>query len=368
MVSSERVWERFLPQPPGNGVSVGSAWTLAGKSVLVTGAGGFIGSALVKVIAAVRPRVLVLLDSSEGNLFEIQRFLEAAFPHVPCQAVLGSVENAPLLDQIFSRFRPETTFHAAAFKHVPLLEGNPFSAVRNNALGTHALAQAARRHGSEKFVLISTDKAVNPHSIMGASKRIAELITVSLSGPACRMNAVRLVNVIGSSGSVVPLFWEQIEKRGPVLATHPQASRYFLSLSETLNAILACGASACDGRILLSEAGEPVRIVELAQFLIKAMGNGSGTEIPILFTGLRPGDKLTEDLISSKEKRNGFINDALTEIETQKLTPAQITEIIKDLSACTASHDLTMLMRIVSSIVPEYMPSRLLLDTVTLAS
>src|SRR5437868_5045320 len=193
MSSSETcAWTRFLPQSLGEACSRPLATAHAGRRVLVTGAGGYIGSALVKAIASASPQFIVLLDSSEYNLFEIQRHLEQAMDHVPREAVLGSVGDTSLLDSIFSRFHPEIIYHAAAFKHVPLLELNPIAAVRNNSLGTWALAQAAVRHGSSKLVLISTDKAVNPHSVMGVSKRIAELAVVALSSTACRMNAIRL--------------------------------------------------------------------------------------------------------------------------------------------------------------------------------
>ena len=195
----------------------------------MTGAGGYIGSALAKAIATASPARLVLLDSSENNLFGIHRHLEEAHADIPHEAILGSVTDANLLNGIFSRFRPRIVYHAAALKHVPLLELNPFAAVRNNAIGTYTLAQAAIQHGVSSLVLVSTDKAVNPHSIMGASKRIAELTVASLSGPQCRMNAVRLGNVVGSTGSVVPIFLEQISKGGPVTVTDPEASRHFMT-------------------------------------------------------------------------------------------------------------------------------------------
>src|SRR3984885_5457493 len=179
-----------------------------GQSVLVTGAGGYIGSALVKAIAAAGPGRIVLLDSSEQNLFQIRQQMES-----PCEPVLGSVNDVHLLDDIFTRFQPEVIYHAAAFKHVPLLEHNPIAAVRSNAIGTYTLAQAALRHGTAKLILISTDKAVNPHSVMGVSKRLAELAVVALSGHTTRMNAIRLVNVIGSPGSVIPIFLAQIAQR-----------------------------------------------------------------------------------------------------------------------------------------------------------
>ncbi len=298
---------------------------------------------------------MVLLDSSEYNLFEIRRHLKLTFEHVPQEAVLGSVDDTALLDCVFSRFHPEMVYHAAAFKHVPLLERNPIAAVRNNAIGTWVLAQAAVRHGASKFVLISTDKAVNPHSIMGASKRIAELAVVAQSSAACRMNAIRLGNVIGSGGSVVPVFLEQIAERGPVTVTHPEASRWLMSLREAVEAILACGAASCEGRILLPELGEPVRIAELAGFLIRSAG--AAQEIPIRFTGLRPGDKLTEELTFRSEIKDGFVEGPLEVVKTTKLTLAELKEVIEQLSACIARDDSLGLIRVLSAVVPEVVRS-----------
>jgi FlaA1/EpsC-like NDP-sugar epimerase len=311
---------------------------------------------LVNAIAGTNPRRILLLDSAEHSLFEIQRYLESAGNQVPYEAVLGTVDDADLLDSIFSRCRPEIIYHAAAFKQVPLLELNPIAAVQNNAIGTWALAQAAIRHGTSTFVLISTDKAVNPHSVMGVSKRIAELATVALSTTVCRMNAIRLVNVIGSGGSVVPVFWKQIAECRPVTVTHPEVTRWFLSLRETVEAVLACGAAACEGRILLPERGEPVRIAELAEFLIRA----SHREIPIQFTGLRPGDKLNEELTYKNEVTDGFAGGPLEIIRTCRRAPADLEDAIERLSARIAARDVSGLIRTLSSVVPEYVPSDLL--------
>jgi len=335
----------FLPTQADDTVSIPFPSAHAGQSVLVTGAGGYIGSALVKAIAAAGPSRIVLLDSAEHNLFQIRQHLESAFGHVLCEPVLGSVDAVNLLDDIFTRFRPEIIYHAAAFKHVPLLERNPIAAVRNNAIGTYTLAQAALRHGTPKLILISTDKAVNPHSVMGVSKRLAELAVVSLSSGASRMNAIRLVNVIGSPGSVVPIFLRQIGERRPVTVTHPEAARWFMSLTEAVHAVLACGTAKIEGgeiegRISVPELGEQTRIADLAALLI-------GTaEVPIVFTGCRPGDKMTEELVSKSD--------------TCRLQPAELEEIIERLSDCIYSHDIPALIRTLCAVVPEYVPSVLL--------
>jgi FlaA1/EpsC-like NDP-sugar epimerase len=317
---------------------------------------------LVKAIAGAKPGFIVLLDSSEQNLFEIQRHLDLDSANVPHEAFLGTADDTDLVDSIFSRFRPEIVYHAAAFKQVPLLELNPIAAMRNNAIGTWVVAQAARRHAASKFVLISTDKAVNPHSVMGVSKRIAELIVVTLSTPACRMNAIRLGNVIGSGGSVVPVFLKQISEGRAVTVTHSDVSRWFLSLRKAVEAILACGAASCEGRILLPELGEPVRIAELAGFLIHAVGNPSTKEIPIRFTGLRPGDKLTEEITFSTETRDGFLTGRLEVIKTPRPTPARLEQIVEQLMDYIGSRDSFGLIGMLSSVVPEYVASELALD------
>jgi FlaA1/EpsC-like NDP-sugar epimerase len=320
--------------------------------VLVTGAGGYIGSALAKTLAAVRPAGLVLLDSSEHNLFGIHRCLEEA--QIPHEAILGSVTDAGLLNRVLDRFRPRIVYHAGALKHVSLLELNPLAAVRENALGTYTLAQAAIHHGVRALVLVSTDKAVNPHSIMGASKRVAELTVAALSSGLCRMNAVRLGNVIGSTGSVGPIFLEQISRGGPVTVTHPEVSRYFITLHDTVEAILAAGAAECDGRILLPELGEPVRIADLARSLTGAAPDLPAGEIEIQFIGLRPGEKLREDLMFESEVREGLA------IRTPGPAPAELHESMARIACLLAAGDLAGLIETIGAMVPEYRPSSLI--------
>ena len=324
---------------------ISSTADLAGQSVLVTGAGGYIGSALVKAIAAAAPSRLVLLDSCEQNLFEIARHFETA-RCVPGEAVLGSVTGAALLDDLFDRFRPRFVYHAAAFKHVPLLEQNPFAAIHNNAIGTYTLVQAVLRHGPARLTLVSTDKAVNPHSIMGASKRIAELVVVSLASAGRPMNAVRLGNVFGSTGSVVPIFRRQIADGQPVTVTGREATRYFMSLDDAVAAILDCGAADCAGRILLPDLGEPMRIEALARSLI------GDRQLPIQFTGLRPGDKLAEDLLLDCEVKVGT-SGPLSIVRTPTLTGGEIEALIERLRA---ARTLDTLLAAVSAAVPEYAP------------
>ncbi len=346
-------WRRFLPGTAEE-VRTHFASSHDGQSVLVTGAGGYIGSALSLAIAQANPSSLILLDASEQNLYEIDQRMAEDFSSVPRQAVLGSVGDAALLDHILTPYPPAVIYHAAAFKHVPLLELNPREAVRNNVIGTRVLAQAAIRHGVSTLILVSTDKVVNPRSVMGVSKRVSELTVTALSSEQCRMNAIRLCNVIGSPGSVVPAFLRQISDRESVTVTHPDASRWFLTLSEAVATILRCGAAPCQGRILVPELGEPVRIAELAAFLIQE----SGTDVPIVFTGLRPGDKLTEELVSMSEIQDGFAED-LRVVKTRRIALGELDECIGRLSCRIATHDRAGLIQDLCALVPEYVPSNL---------
>ena len=294
---------------------------------------------------------VVLLDSTEHNLVQIQQQLGTGFDHVPREFILGSVTDEDLLDEIFTRFQPEIIYHAAAFKHVPLLEHNPVAGVRNNALGTYALARSARRHGVSRLILISTDKAVNPRSVMGVSKRLAELAVVALSGAACRMNAIRLGNVIGSTGSVVPIFLSQIAERRPVTVTHPEATRWFMSLGQAVDAILACGTAEVEGRILVPELGEQTRITDLAALLI------GDADVPIVFTGCRPGDKLSEELVYQSEIREGIVEGPLQVLRTCRMEGGRIGELMQQLCECVAARDVPGLMGLLCAAVPEYVPS-----------
>lgn len=345
-------WERFLPPSTAAGFRTRFGAAFAGQTVCIAGAGGFIGSALVKALAPEGLRSLILIDSSEYGLFRVQRRMEAAHAGVSSIPVLGSIGDDGLLDEVFTRFRPDIVFHAAAFKHVGLLERNPFAAFANNAVGSWTLARSALRHGVSKLVLVSTDKAVRPRSVMGVSKRIAELMTLS-----CANNAVRLGNVIGSTGSVVPLFLEHIRKGEPLCVTDIEASRYFLTADETVAAILAAGAAPCEGKVLMPDFGEPVRIAELAHFLASAHNRG---ETPIRLTGLRPGEKVTEDLIGPGETAIGTIDGPLTVVETPLLSPAECSDAAAQLSACIAGRRIESLLETILRLVPDYVPHALL--------
>jgi FlaA1/EpsC-like NDP-sugar epimerase len=281
--------------------SEGLAEWLGNRVVLVTGAGGSIGAELCRHIARFRPARLVLFDISEAALYEIKMALGDAFPQLPLVAVVGDVKHAALVDAVLERERPSVVFHAAAYKHVPLMEEtNAWQAVRNNAYGTWVIARAAIAAKVEKFVLVSTDKAVNPTNVMGATKRLAEIVCQSPQGSGTQFVLVRFGNVFGSTGSVIPRFSEQIARGGPVTVTHPDITRFFMSLSEATQLLLQAGLQGKGGEILVLDMGEPMRIVDLAHDMIRLSG-ADPDRIPIVFTGLRPGEKLYEEPLASEE-------------------------------------------------------------------
>jgi FlaA1/EpsC-like NDP-sugar epimerase len=281
--------------------SAGLGDWLGGRVVMVTGAGGSIGAELCRQIARFRPARLVLLDLSEFGLYQIQQALQDEFPGLPLATLVGDVKHVALIDQVLASERPSVLFHAAAYKHVPLMEErNAWQAVRNNAWGTWVLARAAVAARVEKFVLVSTDKAVNPTNVMGASKRMAEMVCQSLQNGTTQFVIVRFGNVFGSTGSVIPRFREQIARGGPVTVTHPSITRYFMSLSEATQLLLQAGLMGKGGEVLLLDMGDPVRIIDLARDMIRLSG-ADPDRIRIAFTGLRPGEKLFEEPLATGE-------------------------------------------------------------------
>jgi FlaA1/EpsC-like NDP-sugar epimerase len=272
------------------------------RVVLVTGAGGSIGSELCRQLCRFGPSRLVLVERYENALFEIHRELTSAFPQVPIDPCVGDVCDAARMDQVFAAAKPELVFHAAAHKHVPMMEWNPCEAVKNNVGGTRILASCADRHGVERFVLISTDKAVNPTSVMGATKRIAEIYLQAFSHRSTtRFVTVRFGNVLGSAGSVIPIFRDQIAKGGPVTVTHPEMRRYFMTIPEASQLVMQAGAMGEGGEIYILDMGEPVKIVDLARDLILLSGLRPDEDVEIKFSGVRPGEKLFEELSTSSE-------------------------------------------------------------------
>jgi len=276
---------------------------LNGKIVLVTGGGGSIGSELCRQVARYGPATIVLYELSEFALYTIEQELTEKFPHIPLVRLVGDVKDLEHLRFVFGKYKPQIVFHAAAYKHVPLMEEeNAWACLRNNTLGTYHACLAAAEHGVERFVLISTDKAVNPTNVMGATKRAAELVISHMAGQghSTKFMAVRFGNVLGSSGSVIPKFKEQIAKGGPVTVTHPDITRYFMTIPEAARLVVQAGAMGQSGQVFVLDMGEPVKIIDLARDMIRLAGRGE-QEIDISFTGLRPGEKLYEELLSESD-------------------------------------------------------------------
>ena len=285
---------------------------ITGKTVLVTGGGGSIGSELCRQAAAQRPKRLIIFDIYENNAYDIQMELRRTHPELDLVVLIGSVRDRARVMQVFDRYRPDLVCHAAAHKHVPLMEASPFEAIKNNVFGTYNVAQAADRFGTQRFILISTDKAVNPTNVMGASKRLCEMIVQMMNDrSATEYVAVRFGNVLGSAGSVIPLFRKQIRSGGPVTVTDKRVIRYFMTIPEAVQLIFQAGAYARGGEIFVLDMGEPVRIDDLARNMIRLSGFEPDVDIPIVYTGLRPGEKLYEELLLSGEGMQKTKNDLI---------------------------------------------------------
>jgi len=350
-------WESLLRRPCLEAGESPQNTTDSGRTILLTGAGGCIGAALAKVIITSNPRLVILLDHSELNLHQIQTELAAIAGRVPPIAILGDVCDGALLTDIFATYRPEIIYHAAAFKHVPLMETNPIAAVRNNSMGTGLLAELAVKYEATSLLLISTDKAVNPHSVMGASKRVAELVLLRWTGPRTQMKVVRLGNVLGSPGSVVPLFLQQISRGGPVTVTHPDISRYFLTLSEAVELVLAAASLEGGGSIFIPGLGCPVKILDLATHLIRTAGFEPEKDIPIVFTGLRAGDKMVEELASAHESPEPTSDGRLHRASSLKMSPDGFDAAMRELAVSVCQRDVASLLEALCRMVPEYRPS-----------
>jgi len=335
--------------------------TNSGKTVLLTGAGGSIGSALARAIVRSGPRLLVLLDHSEWNLRQVDFALVGILGRAQRVSIVGDICDRVLLTRIFEKYRPEIIYHSAAFKHVPVMEMNPVAAVRNNAIGTFNLVRSANQCEVGRLLMISTDKAVNPRSVMGASKRVAELVSFRWGNAKSKTMALRLGNVLGSQGSVVPLFLHQILQGGPVTVAHPEVNRYFLTMSKAVELILTTAGLEEGGSMFFPEMGEPIRILDLARELIRTAGFEPEKDIPIVFTGLRPGDKMSEELVGPGESFATSSIPGIYRLTSPIALPNDFDCAIAQLADHAQQGDIPSILETLCRIVPEYQPSETLL-------
>ncbi len=329
--------------------------SIGSRVVVVTGAGGSIGSELCRQVCRFGPAKLVLVERYENALFEIHRELTQAFPQVPIEPRVADVCDVPRMEEIFEATKPEIVFHAAAHKHVPMMEWNPGEAIKNNVGGTRAVAEVSDRHGVKRFVLISTDKAVNPTSVMGATKRVAEIYLQAFARKsACRFVIVRFGNVLGSAGSVIPIFREQIAKGGPITVTHPEMRRYFMTIPEASQLVMQAGAMGEGGEIFILDMGEPVKIVNLARDLITLSGLRPDEDIEIRFSGLRPGEKLFEELSTDTESADKTRHP---KIFIGRISAQEWDAVVTGVDALLSLADGTTAERLratIADLVPEY--------------
>ncbi|WP_211164128.1 polysaccharide biosynthesis protein [Parazoarcus communis] len=352
--------EDLLGREPVKIDSVHLQGMIGGKTVLITGAGGSIGSELCRQLKRFSPARLVLVEASEFALYNIEQWFRVHRPEVQIVPLAGDVKDTARLEEIFSTWKPHLIFHAAAYKHVPLMEvGNAWQAVRNNVLGTLQVAVQAQRHGVERFVLISTDKAVNPTNVMGATKRLAEMVCEALhcsGGGSTQMEMVRFGNVLGSTGSVIPKFAEQIARGGPVTVTHPEINRYFMSIPEAAQLVLQAASMGHGGEVFVLDMGEPVKIVDLARNMIRLSGYGED-EIRIEFTGLRPGEKLYEELLADAEETRETPHPKLRIARSRPVPEGFLDELTQWLSQPGPVSDDEVRAGL-KRWVPEYAPAR----------
>jgi FlaA1/EpsC-like NDP-sugar epimerase len=309
---------------------------------MITGAGGSIGSELVRQICRFRPKELILFGRGENSIYTLERELERDWPDIPYYSVIAGVQNIVRLDYVFGRYKPEVVFHAAAHKHVPLMELNPEEAVFNNIIGSKNLVTLALKYGVSHFVNISTDKAVNPTSVMGASKRMVERIVQSASlraSPEQVFASVRFGNVLGSRGSVIPVFKQQILSGGPVMVTHPDMTRYFMTIPEASQLVLQSAGQGANGEIYILDMGEPVRIVDLARDLIKLSGFEPDVDIPIVFSGVRPGEKLFEELMTDEEKGGATAHEKIFVAQPAPLDQGALDRTVQTLQEAALRSD-----------------------------
>jgi FlaA1/EpsC-like NDP-sugar epimerase len=326
-----------------------------GRTVLVTGAGGSIGSEIVRQICAFDPARIILFGRGENSIFHIDAEMARLWPNIPRVAVIGDVRDSDVLDSVFRRHRPDVVFHAAAHKHVPLMEANPDQAIFNNVGGTKNLVELALQYEVERFVNVSTDKAVNPTSIMGASKRVAEEVVACAAlraAPVQQFVSVRFGNVLGSRGSVIPFFKEQIKRGGPVTVTHEGMTRYFMTIPEASQLVLQAGSLGENGTVFVLDMGEPVRIIDLANDLIRLSGLEPGRDIEIEITGLRPGEKLFEELLTAEEGTSASMHEKIFRARRKPIDAALFEAQLESLFACAEQRDSVAIRSALASMIP----------------
>jgi FlaA1/EpsC-like NDP-sugar epimerase len=333
-----------------------------GKCVFITGAGGSIGSELSRQVARFNPGRLVLFDRSESDLFKIDLELSGSSAKLDCVPVVGDILDVSRLREVFQTHRPRSVFHAAAFKHVPMMESNCFQAVTNNIFGTYNVALIARECGVEDFVMISSDKAVNPGNIMGVTKRVAELLILGLQRDTTRFVSVRFGNVLGSKGSVIPIFEQQIANRKAITITHPEAKRYFMTIPEAAQLVLQASTMGKGGEVFVLDMGEPVKVVDLARTLIRLSGLEPERDIPIVFTGLRPGEKLFEELQLNGEGIKPTSHQKIRVLDGGEVGFELVGKWLEQLTAIVDSRNVHSLVAKLKEIVPEYTPSKEILS------
>ncbi|HVN92792.1 MAG TPA: nucleoside-diphosphate sugar epimerase/dehydratase [Terracidiphilus sp.] len=338
--------------------------SLEGKIVLVTGAAGSIGSELCRQIARFHPAGIVGFEIAESGLFEIDREMHEAFPQISFYPEIGSIQNRERLNEVFRHYRPSAVYHAAAYKHVPLMETHAFEAIENNVFGTYNVALAAAEHGVEDFLLISSDKAVRPTNVMGATKRIAELVLMALQNGRTKYVAVRFGNVLGSNGSVIPTFKKQIASGGPVTVTHPEMRRFFMTIPEACQLVLQALAIGSGGQICVLDMGQPVRIIDLARHLILLSGLRPEEDIKIEFTGMRPGEKLSEELTTMLEDTVPSKHDKIRIFVGNGVQVGDVHTALADLRDICEMREIGRLVIALKELVPDYSPSVHLLKRV----
>ena len=348
---------------------------LEGKRILITGAAGSIGSEIVRQVAKYQPEKLLLLDQADTPLFDLEKEMAASPEEISLEVIIGDVRNAERMENVFRTFKPHLVYHAAAYKHVPMMEENPSEAILTNVLGTMICADLSVTHDVETFVLVSTDKAVNPTSVMGASKRVAEIYVQSLNAHLEEINpgehphfiTTRFGNVLGSSGSVIPIFRKQINDGGPLTVTHPEVTRFFMTIPESCELVLEAGAMGNGGEIYIFDMGDPVKIVDLAKKMIQLSGLELGKDIQIEFTGLRPGEKLTEELLNSKENTLPTHHPKIMIARVREYPFPGISKNIKELISLFDGQNNEAIVRKMKEIVPEYISNNSVFEKLDVA-